>query len=224
MAQKHTLKKSKSKYGRTRRQRRKQRRMRMHGGEFSLAGITDGFKGLVSKFSPSTDAEKCKEANEKAEEVCSKVENENLEPSMPVDDYAATQPITNELGVTNELGDYTEPQSIKQQPIVANELVDDDYNEPQSIKQQPIVANELVGDAYNEQPIVANKLGLGDAYNEPDDYAVTLAPPSLSPLSPSSLQTPNVSGVGGGRKKSRRKNKNKKQSRRYKKSKSSKKT
>ena len=219
MAQKHTLKKSKSKYGRTRRQRRKQRRMRMHGGEFSLAGLTDGFKGLVSKFSPSTDAEKCTEAKEKAEEVCSNIENlEEPNPSIVnddvnvsnneladdarqpanefADDYAATQPI-----VTN----------IATQPIVTNTAT------------QHIVTNDELGNDYDTlaNPSLSPPSPPSLSPPSPPSLSPPLSPP---PLSPPSLQTPNVSGIGGGRKKSRRKNKNKKQSRRYKKSKSSKKT
>ena len=56
----HTLRRSKSKYGRTRRQRKKQTRMR--GGSI----IDD----LVSKFKPSTDAEKCAKAQQNVQETC----------------------------------------------------------------------------------------------------------------------------------------------------------
>ena len=64
-----TLRRSKSKYARTRRQHKKQRRIR--GG---------GFLGdLVNKFKPSTDEEKCKELKEAAQTACSKVAEGDIE-------------------------------------------------------------------------------------------------------------------------------------------------
>jgi hypothetical protein len=64
-----TLRRSKSKYARTRRQNKKQRRIR--GG---------GFLGdLVNKFKPSTDEEKCKELKEAAQTACSKVAEGDIE-------------------------------------------------------------------------------------------------------------------------------------------------
>jgi hypothetical protein len=56
--------KSKSKYGRTRRQRKKQRRMR---GGFN---ITESLTGLINKFKPATQEEACEEAKNKATEIC----------------------------------------------------------------------------------------------------------------------------------------------------------
>ena len=61
---KNTLRRSKSKYGRTRRQRRKQKRMR---GGF-------GFNDLIGVFQPKTQEEKCKEAQQEAENICNKAE------------------------------------------------------------------------------------------------------------------------------------------------------
>jgi len=198
----------------------------MRGGEFSFSGLTDGFKGLVSKFSPSTDAEKCTKAKEAAQEVCSKVNgNEDAgdieisEMNPPVDDYAATQPmVANDESGGVGVDDYAATQPNDESGGVGDGVGDgvgvDDYA---AIK--PVTNDDLggVGD------------GIGDGV---DDYAAT-PPPSLSPplsppsLSPPPLQPPvinnNVTRVGGGRKKSRRKNKNKKQSRRHKKSKSSRK-
>ena len=77
----HTLRRSRSKYGRTRRQRRKQRRMR--GG-----GIFDDF---INKFKPSTPEEKCENAKQTAEEVCSSVSAPSSEPVVerqPGDDLS----------------------------------------------------------------------------------------------------------------------------------------
>ena len=59
----HTLR-SKSKYGRTRRQRKKQRRMR---GGFS---ITESLSGLINKFKPETQDKACENAQKKATEIC----------------------------------------------------------------------------------------------------------------------------------------------------------
>ena len=66
----HTLRRSRSKYGRTRRQRRKQKRIR--GG-----GIFDDF---INKFKPSTPEEKCEKAKQAADEVCSSVSSPSSEP------------------------------------------------------------------------------------------------------------------------------------------------
>ena len=63
MAHTLRLRRSRSKYGKTRRQRKTQRRV--HGG-----GIFDDF---ISKFKPSTDEEKCAKAREAAQEACSNV-------------------------------------------------------------------------------------------------------------------------------------------------------
>lgn len=63
----HTLRRSKSKYARTRRQHKKQRRIR--GGGF----LNDVGNTIVGAFKPSTDEEKCKELKEAAQTACSKV-------------------------------------------------------------------------------------------------------------------------------------------------------
>ena len=60
----HTLRRSRSKYGRTRRQRKKQ--LRMQGG-----GIFDDFvDNLTSKFKPKSSQQKCQDAKEEAEKIC----------------------------------------------------------------------------------------------------------------------------------------------------------
>ena len=66
----HTLRRSRSKYGRTRRQRRKQRRIR--GGGF----IDD----IINKIKPATPEEKCEKAKQTADEVCSSVSAPSSEP------------------------------------------------------------------------------------------------------------------------------------------------
>ena len=69
----HTLRRSKSKYARTRRQHKKQRRIR--GGGF--------LDDLVKKFKPSTDAEKCQAAKEAAQTACSNNVEGDIE-MMPI--------------------------------------------------------------------------------------------------------------------------------------------
>ena len=67
------IKHSKRKYGRTRRQRRKQRRMR---GGFE-------FVDLINVFKPKTQEEKCAEAQQEAEKICKPPvleEEQGLEP------------------------------------------------------------------------------------------------------------------------------------------------
>ena len=70
-----TLRRSRSKYGRTRRQRRKQRRIR--GG-----GI---FDDIINKFKPSTPQEKCDKAKQEAEEICNSISQEQPEQEQQQD-------------------------------------------------------------------------------------------------------------------------------------------
>ena len=74
--------KSKSKYGRTRRQRKKQRRMR---GGFN---ITESLTGLINKFKPATQEEACEEAKNKATEICnaSAKSDQSAPPAQPQPD------------------------------------------------------------------------------------------------------------------------------------------
>jgi hypothetical protein len=66
----HTLRRSKSKYARTRRQHKKQRRIR--GGGF----LNDIGNRIVGTFKPSTPAEKCQATRKAAQEACSDVEGD----------------------------------------------------------------------------------------------------------------------------------------------------
>jgi len=69
----HTLRRSKRKYARTRRQHKKQRRMR---GGFS-------FTEFIGNFKPKTDAEKCQAAKEAARTACSNNVEGDIE-MMPI--------------------------------------------------------------------------------------------------------------------------------------------
>jgi hypothetical protein len=70
----HTLRRSKSKYARTRRQHKKQRRIRGGGG--FLDDIGNIGNRIVGTFKPSTPAEKCQATRKAAQEACSKVEGD----------------------------------------------------------------------------------------------------------------------------------------------------
>ena len=88
----HTLRRSKSKYGRTRRQRKKQRRMR---GGFS---ITESLSGFIDTFKPTTDEKKCEEAREAVQTACSKVEGDGVTDTpvgsdTPVEGFSSAAPI-----------------------------------------------------------------------------------------------------------------------------------
>jgi hypothetical protein len=83
----HTLRRSKSKYGRTRRQRKKQKRTQ--GG-----GI---FQDFVNTFKPSTPEEKCEKAKKNAEEICNSISQETpaLYPEI-VSDVSESRSVTSE--------------------------------------------------------------------------------------------------------------------------------
>ena len=74
-----TLRRSRSKYGRTRRQRRKQKRTR--GGGF--------LDDLVKQFKPKSTEEKCKEAEQEAEKIC----NSGAEGDIEMTEMAEMTPI-----------------------------------------------------------------------------------------------------------------------------------
>jgi hypothetical protein len=95
----HTLRRSRSKYGRTRRQRRKQRRIR--GG-----GI---FDDIINKFKPDTPEEKCEKAKQAAEEVCSSV-------SAPSSEPVVEQQSGDELSPPSELVDSLVPENQLENP------------------------------------------------------------------------------------------------------------
>lgn len=82
-----TLRRSKSKYARTRRQHKKQRRIR--GGGF----LNDVGNTIVGAFKPSTDEEKCKELKEAAQRACSKVAEGDIEMMKMASDTDASSPV-----------------------------------------------------------------------------------------------------------------------------------
>ena len=143
-----TLRRSKSKYGRTRRQRQHNKQTRMRGG-FS-------FTEFIGKFTPKTDKEKCKAAKEAAQTACSNVDGDiemmpisdtvgdgasSIKPvgEAPVGDYTSSTKPVGEAPVD----DYT--SSIK--PVVGSVAIqedDDDYNTKfDTLQTQPQLTTEI---------------------------------------------------------------------------------
>jgi hypothetical protein len=177
-----TLRRSKSKYGRTRRQRQQKKQRQMHGG-FS-------FDDFISKFKPSTPAEKCKAAKEAAQTACSNVEGD-IE-LMPISDTkpVGEAPVGEALvdNSTTPVVDYTSSTT----PVV-------DYT-----------STKPVGDYTSTKPV---DYGATQEDDDDDDYNNILpknATPQQQPQ-PQSLDT-----QVGGAKKSKKKNKKRSQSHRKK--------
>ena len=95
----HTLRRSKSKYGRTRRQRQHKKQRHMRGG-FS-------FTDFIGNFKPKTDAEKCQAAKEAAQTACSNAAEGDIE-MMPVtppsSDTSTVSPVSSvgEYGISSK--------------------------------------------------------------------------------------------------------------------------
>ena len=115
-----TLRRSKSKYGRTRRQRQHNKQTRMRGG-FS-------FTEFIGKFTPKTDKEKCKAAKEAAQTACSNVDGD-IE-MMPISDTVGDggEALIGEAPVGEAL---IGEAPIGEAPVVGSVAIqedDDDYN------------------------------------------------------------------------------------------------
>lgn len=214
----HTLRRSRSKYGRTRRQRRKQNRTR--GGGF--------FDDFISKFKPSTPEEKCAKAQKLAQEACS---NNNVDGDiemMPMDssdsvnqdvalDTTTTPPPIPPNTDDIQLGDNNEGVKL--------DIPSGDMSTSGSSGNDDIY-NSMQDGANSSMAVTSQKdmSGMSDA-----DVLPVLPGNSVGEMgmdekqnpNPTTLQVPQYNpqtvGFGGGAKKSRRKNKNKKQSRRRKK-------
>ena len=89
-----TLRRSRSKYGRTRRQRRKQRRIR--GGGF--------LDDIVNKFKPKSNEVKCKEAEQEAEKIC----NSGAEGDIEMTELGPIEPSRNDAATTGFTPDVNE--------------------------------------------------------------------------------------------------------------------
>jgi hypothetical protein len=107
-----TLRRSKSKYARTRRQNKKQRRIR--GGGF----LNDVGNTIVGAFKPSTDEEKCKELKEAAQKACSKTAEGDIE-MMEIVPYELSSGSSDELssGSSDELSSAAAPLGLPPAPL-----------------------------------------------------------------------------------------------------------
>lgn len=134
----HTLRRSKSKYGRTRRQRRKQKRTQ--GG-----GLFDEF---VNKFKPSSPEEKCEKAKKDAEEVCSSISQEMPSSTPPQSELDSGFPESPESpSVTSEPESaITEPlQLLPAEPMASESNVTSSTQPASAAPAQPMIqGNESV--------------------------------------------------------------------------------
>lgn len=176
----HTLRRSRSKYGRTRRQRRKQRRIR--GG-----GI---FDDIINKFKPATPEEKCENAKQAAEEVCSSV-------SAPSSEPVVEQQSGDELSPPSELDSLVPENQLENSNSVAMSDMSPSYPEDIAVTTGTPASNpEMM-----PPPSMSEPVGVGM-----EQKSLTQQQPLPLPM-----QTVNF---GGSRRKNKKKNK--KQSRRKK--------
>ena len=109
------IRRSKSRYGRTRRQRRKQRRMR---GGFA-------FGDLINVFKPKTQEQKCEEAQQEAEEICNNSET-------PLDQEQSFSPSMNDTTSSPPISPSTSPLD----DIPPSLPLNDEYSSPPLGQQQ----------------------------------------------------------------------------------------
>jgi hypothetical protein len=182
----HTLRRSKSKYGGTRRQRRKQRRIR--GG-----GI---FDALIEKITPSTPKQKCDKAREEAQLACSNVDGDIEMTEMGSE--GSEDPMKSNANNESDAGSMsTLPQFDN---FGANEL-----SLVPPTKQQGVGSETFISPMT--QP--TSDAGSMSTLSQSDDKQSDLGTNYDESKTPN-LQQENV-GFGGG-KKSRRRNKHKKRS------------
>jgi hypothetical protein len=181
------IRRSKSRYGRTRRQRRKQRRMR---GGFA-------FGDLINVFKPKTQEEKCTEAQQEAEKICNKPvleEEQGLEPV--VEEEQQEEPV------------------LKPAPFVSDSLdQEQSFSPPLSPSPSPLDDGQQLpslplNDEFSSLPLEQQQQD-----QQLPLIATTLppSPPSLSP-STSPVGVKRATQFGG----SKKSKKNKKQNRRKK--------
>ena len=187
----HTLRRSRSKYGRTRRQRRKQRRIR--GG-----GI---FDDIINKFKPASTQEKCEKAKQAAEEVCSSS-------SEPV---VVEQQSGDDLSPPSELESLVPESQIQRPDSVA--ISESDMLSPP--EPEPLLSEELAATSnpgMMPPPSINEPAGMmPPSSSEPAGMEQKYLAQTQQQPPPLPMQTVNF---GGSRRKNKKKNK--KQSRRKK--------
>ena len=200
----HTLRRSRSKYGRTRRQRKKQQKMQ--GGGF--------FDEFVEKFKPSSPEKKCEEAKKNAEEVCSSVSQEM--PSLPQSELDSgfqeipsvmSESVSGSSTITEPLESLPEPAIASESNVMpgSDSVVSSSASSASAPLSPPI--------AQSNQPGVALESQMPQSMPEPESSMAQTAP--ASPLTPNNVfgsSDRKYNGLGG----TKRKRKNKKQNRRKK--------
>jgi hypothetical protein len=205
----HTLRRSKSKYARTRRQHKKQRRIR--GGGFGF--LNDVGNTIVGAFKPSTPAEKCRATRKAAQEACSNVEGD-IEMMEITSDTDASSPVGEG---TTSLGEYGASSSTK--PI------GDGNSSSTSSSTIPVgdgisSSTTPVGDGNSSGS--GEELPSGSSEGSPSTTSLDKVLPSgsgegLYSAAPSEeARDVAAAAAGGGAKKSKKKNKKRSQSRRKK--------
>ena len=196
----HTLRRSKSKYGRTRRQRRKQKKMQ--GGGF--------FDDFVKKFKPSSPEEKCEKARKDAEEICNSVSQEM--PSPPQSDLDSGFP--ENPTIASESATIAEPEPLESlsDPVIASDSNAMPGSESEVVS--PISASAPPPVVQNNEPALAlEQPRMPSTMSEPESSMVSTAPAALAApnAAPSASASPDqkYNGLGG----TKRKRKNKKQNR-----------
>lgn len=198
----HTLRRSKSKYGRTRRQRRKQKKMQ--GG-----GIFDDF---VKKFKPSSPEEKCENARKDAEEACSSISQETPLPSSQQSELDSGFPESPTIASESEAVAEPQPLESLSEPVIASDSIVMPGSESGVVSPMSTSAPPSPPVVQSNEPAIAL---------EQPQTPSTMSEPESS-LAPAALAAPNAesaalsdqkyNGLGG----TKRKRKNKKQNRRKK--------
>lgn len=198
----HTLRRSKSKYGRTRCQRRKHKRTQ--GGGF--------FDEFVNKFKPSPPEEKCEKAKKDAEEACSSISQSQETSSLPQSELDSGFPESPSVMSDSVSGSstMTEPLEPLPEPAIASEL----NVMPNSESVVPASWASAPSALIQQQPMIQGNESVLPL--ESQMQSTMPVSDSVTPLTPNAVASasPNQTYKGSGGTKSKRKNK--KQNRRKK--------
>jgi hypothetical protein len=189
-----TLRRSRSKYGRTRRQRRKQKRTR--GGGF--------LDDLVKQFKPKSTEEKCKEAEQEAEKICSS----GVEGDIEMTEMTEMTPIDQPPSDT----------SVDGNDAIAGPDSRDVEMSAEVMPQPPIQPSETSNPmSSNVSQPGTSQMGTSQmGTSQPGTSQSVMEQNSLTTIQPQPLPQPSAANVSGGAKKSRKNNKKRSQSRRKK--------
>lgn len=196
-----TLKRSRSKYGRTRRQRKKQRRIR--GGGF--------LDDIIKQFKPKSNEEKCKEAKEEAENICNRGAEESIEmtemaPIEPSSYDASIDSISSNNTTTDMFTPSTTPDVYGEKDMGMGTTEVLSQSQPSEIS-NPMPPS--ISQLEMEQPPL-------DKFQPQLESQPPLEPKSQLESQPQPQQFPQSNAILGGAKKSKKTNKKRSQIRRKK--------